>query len=62
MKEGKKENLQFIMTLPDCPKCDAEMKMKGRIITCEFHDFIGVTDLVCACGHKEENIFNIKCE
>jgi C4-type Zn-finger protein len=52
----------FLIVPPKCPKCGKQMTFKPRIITCGFHKFLGVTDLICKCGYKSENIFNMQCE
>jgi len=51
----------FLIVPPNCPKCGKQMRVRSRVITCGFHVFLGVTDLVCECGHTIENVFDLKC-
>ena len=53
--------MSILTELPNCSKCNREMELKPRTIKCET-EFLGVTDLVCVCGHKIENVFNLKCK
>jgi len=51
----------FFIVPPNCPKCGKQMKFKPRVIFCGFHKFLDVTDLICECGFKIENVFDLKC-